>query len=136
MQTNQLNRSKLRELAELRPDGAKVLSLYLNLDPTQFASAQARSTEMQSLLDQADRRLRNGDSLTHDQKVNLREDVERVREFFRGPDFDAKGAHAMAIFVSCPVDLFEVIKLPRPVDTCVSINNSPFVEPLTDIAFS
>ena len=136
MQTNQLNRSKLRELAELRPDGAKVLSLYLNLDPTQFASAQARSTEMQSLLDQADRRLRNGEALSHEQKVNLREDVERVREFFRGPDFDAKGAHALAIFVSCPVGLFEVIKLPRPVDTCVSINNSPFVEPLTDIAFS
>ncbi len=135
MQTNQLDRSKLRELARLRPDGAKVLSLYLNLDPTEFASAQARTTEMSSLLDEADRRLRNGESLTHDEKVHLREDVERVREYFRSDDFSAKGAHALAIFCSGPAGLFEVIKLPRPVETGVAINDTPFVEPLTDIAF-
>jgi peptide chain release factor subunit 1 len=135
MQTNQLDRSKLRELAKLRPGGAKVLSLYLNLDPTEFASAQARSTEMSSLLDEADRRLRNGNSLTHDEKVHLREDVERVREYFRSPDFSAKGAHALAIFCSGPAGVFEVIKLPRPVETGVAINDSPFLEPLTDIAF-
>src|SRR4051812_8293051 len=136
MQTNELNRSKLRELAELRPDGAKVLSLYLNLDPTEFASAQARSTEMRSLLDEADRRLRNGDSLSHDEKVHLREDVERVRDYFGSPDFSAKGAHALAIFCSGPAGVFEVIKLPRPVDTGVAINDRPFIEPLTDIAFA
>jgi peptide chain release factor subunit 1 len=135
MQTNELNRSKLRELAELRPDGAKVLSLYLNLDPSEFASAQARSTEMSSLLDEADRRLRNGNSLTHDEKTHLREDVERVRGYFRSPDFSAKGAHALAIFCSGPAGVFEVIKLPRPVDTGVAINDAPFIEPLTDIAF-
>src|SRR3954451_14229404 len=100
MQTNELDRRKLRELADLRPDGAKVLSLYLNLDPTEFASAQARSTEMSSLLDEADRRLRNGDALSHAEKVQLREDVERVREYFRSPDFSAKGAHGLAIFCS------------------------------------
>src|SRR5919198_5559035 len=136
MQTNELNRSKLRELAELRPDRAKVLSLYLNLDPSQFASAQARATEMSSLLDEADRRLRNGDSLTHDEKVHLRQDVERVREYFRSPEFSAKGAHALAIFASGPADVFEVIKLPRPVETGVAINDRPFLEPLTDIAFA
>jgi peptide chain release factor subunit 1 len=135
MQTNQLDRSKLRKLAELRPDGAKVLSLYLNLDPTEFASAQARATEMSSLLDEADRRLRNGESLTHDEKIHLREDVDRVRDYFRSDDFSAKGAHALAIFCSGPADLFEVIKLPRPVETGVAINDRPFLEPLTDIAF-
>jgi peptide chain release factor subunit 1 len=136
MQTNQLDRSKLRELADLHPEGAKVLSLYLNLDPTQFASPQARSTEMHSLLDEADRRLRNGDHLSHDERIHLREDVERVREFFNSSDFSAKGAHGLAIFCSGPADLFEVIKLPRPVDTGVAINDCPFLEPLTDIAFS
>jgi peptide chain release factor subunit 1 len=136
MQTNELDRSKLRELANLRPEGAKVLSLYLNLDPTEFADPKARSTEMHSLLDEADRRLRNGHNLSHDEKVHLRDDVERVREFFSGPDFSAKGARGLALFVSGPADLFEVIKLPRPVDTGVAINDSPFLEPLTDIAFS
>lgn len=136
MQTNQLNRSKLRELARLRPDGAKVLSLYLNLDPAEFASPQARSTEMRSLLDEADRRLRNGENLSHDEKVHLRQDVERVRDYFSGPDFSAKGAQALAIFCSGPADLFEVIKLPRPVDTGVAVGDAPFLEPLTDIAFA
>jgi len=136
MQTNELNRSKLRELAHIHPDGAKVLSLYLNLDPTEFASAQARTTEMSSLLDEADRRLRNGHSLTHDQKTHLREDVERVREYFNSADFSAKGAHALAIFASGAADVFEVIKLPRPVDTGVAINDTPFLEPLTDLAFT
>ena len=136
MQINQLNRGKLRELADLRPDGAKVLSLYLNLDPTQFATPQARSTEMRSLLDEADRRLRNGNHLSHDEKTHLREDVERVRDYFRSPDFSAKGAHAMAIFCSGPAGVFEVIKLPRPVETGVAINDTPFIEPLTDIAFA
>src|ERR671934_240110 len=136
MQTNELNRSKLRELADIRPDGAKVLSLYLNLDPTEFASAQARTTEMSSLLDEADRMLRNGNSLSHEEKVHLREDVERVRQFFNSLDFSAKGAHGLAIFCSGPADLFEVIKLPRPVDTGVAINDAPFIEPLADLAFT
>jgi peptide chain release factor subunit 1 len=135
MQTNELNRTKLRELANLRPEGAKVLSLYLNLDPTEFASAQARNTEMSSLLDEADRRLRNGDSLSHHEKIGLRDDVERVRKFFNSPDFSAKGAHALAIFCSGP-DIFEVLKLPRPVDTGVAIDDSPFIEPLADLAFT
>jgi peptide chain release factor subunit 1 len=136
MQTNQLDLSKLRKLADLRSDGAKVLSLYLNLDPTEFANEKARSTEMSSLLDEADRRLRNGGSLSHDQRVHLREDVERVRQYFRSPDFSAKGAHALAIFCSGPAHIFEVIKLPRPVDTGVAINDSPFIEPLADLAFT
>ena len=136
MQTNELNRSKLRELADIRPEGAKVLSLYLNLDPTEFASAQARTTEMSSLLDEADRRLRNGDSLTHDEKAHLREDVDRVRAYFASADFSAKGAHGLAIFCSGPADVFEVIKLPRPVDTGVAINDAPFIEPLADLAFT
>ncbi len=136
MQTNQLDRGKLRELANLHPEGAKVLSLYLNLDPTEFASPQARSTEIHSLLDEADRRLRNGNHLTHEEKIHVREDVQRVRDWFDGPDFSAKGAHGLAIFCSGPAGVFEVLKLPRPVDTGVAIDDKPFIEPLADLAFS
>jgi len=52
------------------------------------------------------------------------------------PDFSAKGAHALAIFASGPAGLFQVIKLPRPVDTGVAIDDSPFIEPLADLAFT
>ena len=36
-----LNKQRLRELAALRPEGHKVLSLYLNLDPSEFPTPQA-----------------------------------------------------------------------------------------------
>ena len=44
-------KTRLRELATLRPEGHKVLSLYLNLDPSEFPTPKARKTELDSLLD-------------------------------------------------------------------------------------
>jgi peptide subunit release factor 1 (eRF1) len=133
MQTKEIDRDKLRRLAELRTDGAKVLSVYLNLDPTEFASAAARSTEIRSLLDAAHKKIKNGGGFSHDQQTALRADLERIEEFFKD-DFSAKGAHGLALFCSGPADLFEVIKLPRPVDSDVAIGDSPYVEPLAELA--
>jgi peptide chain release factor subunit 1 len=133
--TDQLDRDKLRELAELRFDRAKVLSLYLNLDPSEFATQQARSTEIRSLLDEADRRTRNGEDFGREEQAALRADVERVTDFFKGGG-DFKGAQALAVFCCGPADLFEVIKLPRPLESGVAIGDSPFLEPLTDLAGS
>src|SRR3954447_26860156 len=106
MQTNQLSPDTLRRLAELRPTDGKVVSIYLNLDPTEFAEAPARATAVNSLLDQADRAARDG----HD--TSVREDVERIRDLFK--NFDFQGAHGVAVFASGSEDLLEAIKLPRP----------------------
>ena len=124
MQTNQLSPDTLRRLADLRPEGGKVVSIYLNLDPTEFASGAARGTAINSLLDQADRTARDG----HDGTV--REDVERVRELFK--NFDFQGAHGVAVFACGAEDLLEVIKLPSTVDNAVVIDDSPYVEPLAE----
>ena len=43
-------KQRLRELAALRPDGQKVLSLYLNLDPSEFPTPRDRAVELESLL--------------------------------------------------------------------------------------
>ena len=48
-------KTRLRELASLRPEGHKVLSLYLNLDPSEFPTPKARKTELESLLDVVER---------------------------------------------------------------------------------
>lgn len=132
MQTNELTRERLRQLAELRPEGARVLSVYLNLDPAEFATPAARSTEVRSLVGEAARRLEEADGLSRDETSALREDIERVREFLEGDDFSAEGAHALAIFSAGPADLFEVIKLPRPTESQVFIDDSPLIEPLAD----
>jgi peptide chain release factor subunit 1 len=123
MQTNQLSPDTLRRLAELRPDDGKVVSIYLNLDPTEFASGAARSTAINSVLDRAGRAAR-------EQAPAVRVNVERVREAFKGLDF--QGAHGMAVFAAGE-DMLEVIKLPRPVDNVVVIDDSPYIEPLVEV---
>ncbi|MEA2478301.1 MAG: hypothetical protein QOJ07_223 [Thermoleophilaceae bacterium] len=133
MQTNDLTAGKLRELADLKPPGARVLSLFLNLDPREFATPPARASEIHSLLDQADRCVKEADGLEHDQQKALRADIERARAFFNNGDFDAKGAHGLAIYIAGPADLFDVVKLPRPVQTNVVVDDSPFVEPIADL---
>jgi peptide chain release factor subunit 1 len=130
MQTNEMSPDRLRRLAELRPEQGRVLSLYLNLDPSQFATPQARSTEVRSLLDQAERRARALDGLSHEERAALRKDIGRAREFFEGSAFSVKGAHGLALYACSPADYWEVVKLPRPVDTLAVIDDSPFIEPL------
>ena len=124
MQTNQLSSDTLRRLAELRPDDGKVVSIYLNLDPTEFASGAARSTAINSVLDEAGRAARAEDP-------SVREDVDRIRDAFKG--FDFQGAHGVAVFACGSEDLLEVIKLPRTVENAVVVDESPYVEPLVEI---
>src|SRR4051812_43157363 len=136
MQTNDLTPEKLRELADLKPDNARVLSLFLNLAPTEFASPAARGSEVRSLIDQANRlvkELKETDGLQHEQLVALREDIERADQYFNNGDFDAKGAHGLAVYLAGPADLFEIVKLPRPVQTNVVVDTSPYVEPIADL---
>jgi len=123
------NKQRLRELAALRPEGHKVLSLYLNLDPSEFPTPRQRSVELQSLLDTVERELR-ADSLAHQQKTELKEDVERIRSYFER-EFDASGTRGVAVFAASGIDLFDVQRLSRPVRSEVTIDDSPFIEPLT-----
>ena len=126
-----VNKQRLRELAALRLHGHKVLSLYLNLDPSEFPTPRQRSSELQSLLDTVERELR-GDSLPHEQKVELKQDIERVRSYFER-EFDASGTRGVAVFAASGADLFEVHRLSRPVRSEVTIDDSPFIEPLTSL---
>jgi peptide chain release factor subunit 1 len=127
------DRDALRRLAQIRLDGPLVLSLYLNLDPAEFATAPARATATRSLVDETDRRVRELDGLAHDDKMALRNGAERAYEFLRG-DLPAEGAQGVALFVAEPIELFETIKLPRPVSNRVAIRRSPLLGPLARLA--
>src|SRR4051795_12003767 len=132
MLVNDVDAPRLKRLAGLRPQGGRVLSLYLDLEPTEFATAPARETELTSALDAAARMADESD-LEHDALVAVREDIERVRDALSGDELDAKGARAVAVFACGPADLFEVVKLPQPVATHVIIDASPWIEPLVRV---
>jgi peptide subunit release factor 1 (eRF1) len=131
MKINELDPAMLRRLSAMRPRGAKVVSIYLNLDPSDFATPPARQTAIASLLDEADRRARE-DGLDHDERTALREDLERARRFFE-EDFSARGAGSVAVFACGPEGLFEAVRLPRPLGSEVVIDDAPAVAPLVRV---
>jgi peptide subunit release factor 1 (eRF1) len=131
MQANDLDRDTLRKLAEAKAaNGGKAISFYLNLEPTEFATPPARASAIRSLLDEGEKKMKEIEGGDADRA--LRADFERAREFFNG-DLPADGARGLAVFCSGESDLFEVIRLPRPVQSEVVISDSPFIEPLVDL---
>jgi peptide chain release factor subunit 1 len=129
MQVSAPDRDQLRRLAELRLDRPVVLSLYLNLDPSEFATPPARKTAVRSLVDEAERRLRERNGLSHEDRVALQASLERASNFLEN-ELPTDGAHGVAVFSSEAADLFEALKLPRAVPNQVFIGYSPLVGPL------
>jgi peptide chain release factor subunit 1 len=131
MQANDLDRDTLRRLASAKSEnGGKAISFYLNLEPTEFATPPARASAIRSLLDDAEKKVKEVEGGRADRA--LRFDFERAREFF-SRDLPTDGARGLAVFCSGEGELFEVIRLPRRVQSEVVISDSPFIEPLVDL---
>jgi peptide chain release factor subunit 1 len=134
VQVSDVDLPRLRRLAGLRaPGGARVLSVFVNLDPQELGIQPARSSAMTSVLDEADRRERDLD-LDHAARQALRADVARAREALTGDDFSAKGAQGLALYACEPAGLFELLRLPQPVDAEVIVDETPHVAPLVGLA--
>jgi peptide chain release factor subunit 1 len=125
---------RLRDLAGMRaPEGARILSIYFDLDPSRFATGEARATEAESVLDEADRLARSdGKQLPHDARMALRADVERLRTWF-DQELSAKGAHGLAVFACGPAGLFRVLRLPCAAPRRVAVGEVPLITPLAEV---
>lgn len=132
MLVNDVTVERLRRLAETVADGRTVLSAYLNLDPREFGTGPARASAIRSLLREAERAVRDADGLDHGERQALRAAVERLEGWFRD-EFSAEGAHAVAVFVSEPDGLFEVVRLPVPARQRVVVGRVPRIAPLARI---
>ena len=130
MAANTITRDRLRRLADVKPERGRVLSVFLNLDPAQFATPAARSTAITSVLTEAAHRVDSADGLDHDEREALKADVNRVREALNASDLAQNGTRAVAVYACGPADLLEVVSLRRPVDSAVVLERSPHVEPL------
>src|ERR671915_2412556 len=130
MAAQTITRGRLRALADVRPQRGRVLSVFLNLDPTEFATPAARSTAITSVITQAAHRVEEADGLDHDERGALKADVERVREALTSTDIAQNGTRAVAVYACGPADLLEVVRITRPVDFAVVLDRTPYLEPL------
>jgi peptide chain release factor subunit 1 len=118
-----------RRLVEQQPDH-RVVSLYLDLDPERFATAPARASQVRSLIDEAAKEVDAMSDLAHDDRVALRADLERVKDYLLSREPPFQGAGALAVFCSGRANLFETVRLPRPVPGRVVVDRTPYVEPM------
>src|SRR3954471_19690347 len=130
MAANTIDRGRLRRLTDVRPERGRVLSVFLNLDPAQFATPPARATAIGSVLNEAAQRIERCEGLDHDEHEWLRSDLERVRERLADSSLASNGTRAVAVYACAPENLLEVITLRRPPASRVVVERTPAVEPL------
>ena len=121
----------LRRLSETQLEHPRVLSIYLDLRPSEFATPAARASAVRSLLDQAERRVRDGDGLSHADRRDLERSVARARRELEATVRSAERAQGLAVFASDGAGLLEVVKLPYPVESRMVIDRMPHLQPLT-----
>jgi peptide subunit release factor 1 (eRF1) len=129
MRTNQLTDDTLRALSEVEAAEPVVVSLFLDLDPSQFATAPARASQITSVLSDLDALVREGDR-SDEALESLKADRERLETFLRDHELDMVGAGALAVYASDALDLFTAIKLPEPVEAAAHVDERPVLEPV------
>src|SRR5918996_6070775 len=129
MAANTITRGRLRRLADVHPVRGRVLSVFLKLDRSEFATPAARSSQITSVLTEAARRIEDAGDLEPDERAALKADVERVRDVLSG-DIAGNGTRALAVFACQPQDLLEVVPLREPLESRGVLGDAPFVAPL------
>ena len=123
----------LRELAEFRAEKGCAISLYVDLDPSTAPTAGDVATRMSALLNEGERHSEeNNRGLTHDQRIGLREDFERIREWFEN-DFEREGAHGLAVFTAGLDNVWRSRALIEPVPDRVHVGREFHLAPLVPL---
>jgi peptide chain release factor subunit 1 len=133
VQTSAPARDQVRRLSELRLERPRVLSIYLDVRPSEFATGAARASAVRSVLDRAERRVRAED-LDHDDRRDLERSLERARAELEAAVASAKGAHGLAVFSSAGAGLFEVVRVPHEIESQIVVDRTPHVAPLAALA--
>ncbi len=120
----------LRELAAFRAENGCAISLYLNLDPSVTPTPAAAEARARSLLDEAAKRADAGVAdLTHEQRLALRADLDRIRRFLE-LDLDRDGAQGYAVFAASLDNLWRPLPLTGAVPDAVAVRRDLYLSPL------
>ena len=107
----------LNELVEFRADGSTILSVYLNVDPTQQTSDKYKLI-LRALLKEA---AEDADPA----------DVEAVERYFDF-EYDWQG-RGVAVFSCQEKDFWRSYSLAVPVHNYAYVSHRPYIKPLTDV---
>jgi peptide chain release factor subunit 1 len=124
----------LRGLAGFKAQKGCAISLYLKLDPHEAPTAGDVDTRMNSLLGEAEKSEgANRAKLTHEQKLGLEADFERIRDWFRS-DFERDGVQGLAIFAAGLDGLWSSLALSQAVPDGVRVGRQLYLAPLVPLA--
>jgi peptide chain release factor subunit 1 len=124
---------ELRDLAGFEAEEGCAISLYLCLDPSVTPTPGDAATRLRSLLDEAAK----GDGanrreLTHDQRLGLKADFERIRSFYED-EFERDGAQGLAVFSSGLDNIWRTLPLTEAVPDHVSVGSTLYLAPLVPL---
>jgi peptide chain release factor subunit 1 len=124
---------ELRDLAGFEAENGFAISVYLDLDPSVVATTGDAQTRLNSLLDgaaKADGGMRR--ELTHQQRVALRDDFERIRRYF-DVEFERNGAHGLAIFCAGLDNVWRPLPLTEMVPDRIKVDQYLYLAPLVPL---
>ena len=124
---------ELRDLAGFQAEQGVAISLYLDLDPSLLRGAGDASIRLNSLLDEASRLNGAGkQELSHQQRLALRDDFERIRRYFEA-EFEREGAHGLAIFCAGLDNVWRTLPLTEVVPDEIRVRDSLYLAPLVPL---
>jgi peptide subunit release factor 1 (eRF1) len=124
---------ELRDLAGFEAENGFAISVYLDLDPSMVATTGDAQTRLNSLLDGAAKT--NGGrarELSHQQRVALRDDFERIRRYF-DVEFQRDGAHGLAIFCAGLDNVWRPLPLTEVVPDGIKVDQLLYLAPLVPL---
>jgi peptide chain release factor subunit 1 len=121
----------LRELAGFRAQKGYAISLFVDLDPSVSPTPGQAQTRVHSLLDEGEKRT-DGARQTHEQRLGLKADFERIREFF-DEQFERDGARGYAVFCAGLDNLWQTVPLSEPVPDEVKVGQDLYLAPLVPL---
>ena len=123
----------LRDLATFRAENGCAISMYLDLDPGESPTPDVVQSRVNALLDEVVRsETANRADLTHEQKRGLRDDVDRLREFF-DTDFSREGSHGYAVYSAGLDNAWQPLPLSERVPDLVKVGQTFYLAPLVPL---
>jgi peptide chain release factor subunit 1 len=124
---------ELRDLAAFEAEKGCAVSVYLDLDPSVTPTPGDAATRLHSLLDEAGRgNSANRRELTHDQKLGLKADLDRIREYYER-EFVRPGARGLAMFAAGLDNVWRPLPLTEPVRDDAKVGRKLYLAPLVPL---